>query len=111
VYGLLERMFHDKFLSPADVAAFESRLLPHQKATDATGTTVMQRAMVEHNMLAASKVGRQGAPRCLRAQRCDALPYCSALGLLPTHIPLSPRSPPHRYTRTFVCPPSRLCSA
>lgn len=55
VLSLFERMAGNKVISKADVAAFEARLMPHQKATGADGATVMQRAMTEHNMLAASR--------------------------------------------------------
>lgn len=54
VLSLLERMASARFLTPADVCAFEARLQPHQTATDSEGATAMRRAMVEHNMLAAS---------------------------------------------------------
>ena len=56
VAALMTAMAAARFLTQADVAAFEARLAPHQKAVDASGATVMQRAMVEHNMLAASMV-------------------------------------------------------
>ena len=35
---------------------FEDSLLPHQKATGADGSTVLERAVLQHNVLAASRV-------------------------------------------------------
>lgn len=41
-----------------EVSAFESSLLPHQSALLADGTTVVRRAVTEHNVQAASRVFR-----------------------------------------------------
>lgn len=56
LYGLLEKMYKEQFISAADAATFEEGLLPHQKAVSADGTTVFGKAMQEHNMAAAARV-------------------------------------------------------
>jgi COP9 signalosome complex subunit 4 len=56
VFNALDKMQRDAFILPQDVTAFESVLLPHQKATSSDGSTLMQRAAVEHNMLACARV-------------------------------------------------------
>lgn len=53
-FAILEKMFLDRLVAPAEVDAFAEGLQPHQLATTADGSTVLARAMVEHNLLAAS---------------------------------------------------------
>lgn len=55
-FGILEKMFLDRLLDPAEIAAFSERLAPHQLARTADGTTVLDKAVVEHNLVAASKL-------------------------------------------------------
>lgn len=55
-YGILEDMFLERLLSPADVEAFASTLAPHQLALTADGSTVLSKAVIEHNLLAASRL-------------------------------------------------------
>ncbi|KAL5336833.1 hypothetical protein BJX70DRAFT_389644 [Aspergillus crustosus] len=55
-YGILEKMFLDRLLTPEEVSAFSQRLAPHQLAQTADGTTVLDKAVVEHNLVAASKL-------------------------------------------------------
>ncbi|PLN82750.1 COP9 signalosome complex subunit 4 [Aspergillus taichungensis] len=55
-FGILEKMFLDRLLNPDEVAAFSERLAPHQLAQTADGTTVLDKAVVEHNLVAASKL-------------------------------------------------------
>ena len=55
-YGILEKMFLDRLLSQSEVDTFAASLLPHQLASTADGSTVLSRAVVEHNLLAASKL-------------------------------------------------------
>lgn len=55
-FAILEKMFLDRLLTPAEVAAFAERLAPHQLAVTADGTTVLDKAVVEHNLVAASKL-------------------------------------------------------
>ena len=53
-YGILENMFLDRLLSPAEVDAFASTLAAHQLAKTADGSTVLSKAVIEHNLLATS---------------------------------------------------------
>lgn len=55
-FGILEKMFLDRLLTPDEVAAFSERLAPHQLARTADGTTVLDKAVIEHNLVAASKL-------------------------------------------------------
>lgn len=55
-FGILEKMFLDRLIDPAEVDKFAQGLQPHQLATTADGSTVLARAMVEHNLLAASRL-------------------------------------------------------
>lgn len=55
-FAILEKMFLDRLVAPAEVDAFAKGLQPHQLATTADGSTVLARAMVEHNLLAASRL-------------------------------------------------------
>lgn len=53
---VLEKMYMERILSNAEVVAFEQTLEPHQKAILADGATVLERAVLEHNVLAATKI-------------------------------------------------------
>ncbi|KAF2118496.1 COP9 signalosome-like protein complex subunit 4 [Lophiotrema nucula] len=55
-YSILEKMFLDRLLSPAEVKAFSDQLQPHHKAKTSDGSTVLDRAVLEHNLLGASKL-------------------------------------------------------
>ncbi|KAK6359926.1 hypothetical protein TWF696_001053 [Orbilia brochopaga] len=55
-YAILEKMYFDRLLSSQDVEAFSKSLAPHQTAQNADGTTVLTRAIVQHNLLAASRL-------------------------------------------------------
>ena len=44
----------ERLLRPEEVAAFASSLATHQRATLDDGSTVLDRAVIEHNMLATS---------------------------------------------------------
>ncbi|KAK2045036.1 PCI domain-containing protein [Colletotrichum somersetense] len=57
-YGMLEKMFFDRLLEPAEVDKFAQGLQPHQLATTADGSTVLAKAVVEHNLLGASRLYR-----------------------------------------------------
>ena len=46
----------DRLLTTAEVAAFADTLAPHQKALLEDGSTVLDRAVLEHNLLAASRL-------------------------------------------------------
>jgi len=55
-YSVLEKMYMERLLRPAEVTAFAATLATHQKATFEDGSTVLDRAVNEHNMLAASRL-------------------------------------------------------
>ncbi|GAD94235.1 COP9 signalosome subunit CsnD [Paecilomyces variotii No. 5] len=55
-FGILEKMFLDRLLTPEEVAAFSEKLQPHQLAQTADGSTVLDKAVIEHNLVAASKL-------------------------------------------------------
>ncbi|MCJ1226229.1 hypothetical protein MMC12_002879 [Toensbergia leucococca] len=55
-FGILEKMFLDRLLSPFEVARFADKLSPHQLAQTADGSTVLAKAVIEHNLLGASRL-------------------------------------------------------
>ncbi|KAK4127044.1 hypothetical protein N657DRAFT_588929 [Parathielavia appendiculata] len=55
-HGILEKMFLDRLLSTAEVDKFAQGLAPHQLAKTADGSTVLAKAVVEHNLLSASRL-------------------------------------------------------
>lgn len=57
-YAILEKIFLDRVLTPEEVAGFSAKLQPHQLAKTADGSTVLDRAVLEHNLLGASRLYR-----------------------------------------------------
>ena len=56
-FPMLEKMFMERLLRSEEVQTFASSLAAHQKATLEDGVeTVLDRAVLEHNMLATSKL-------------------------------------------------------
>ena len=55
-FAILENMFLDRLLAPAEVEAFAAKLAPHQLAQTADGSTVLSKAVIEHNLIAASRL-------------------------------------------------------
>jgi len=55
-YDMLEKMFKEQIVRPQDVQKFEKLLAEHQNASTKNGLTVLQNAIIEHNMFAASKI-------------------------------------------------------
>ncbi|KAF7712796.1 COP9 signalosome complex subunit 4 [Penicillium ucsense] len=55
-FSILEKMFLDRLLNADEVLAFSQKLAPHQLAITADGTTVLDKAVIEHNLVAASKL-------------------------------------------------------
>jgi len=55
-FGILEKMFLNRLLSPIEVSKFADRLAPHQLAQTADGSTVLAKAVTEHNLLSASQL-------------------------------------------------------
>ncbi|KAI1873048.1 uncharacterized protein JN550_003301 [Neoarthrinium moseri] len=55
-FSILEKMFFDRLLAPAEVDKFAQGLAPHQLATTSDGSTVLAKAVVEHNLLGISRL-------------------------------------------------------
>lgn len=55
-FGILEEIFLDRLLSTVEVAKFADNLSPHQLAQTADGSTVLAKAVIEHNLLSASRL-------------------------------------------------------
>jgi len=55
-YEILHKMFMERLIRGSEVAKFEQSLEPHQKAIMADGQTVLERAVLQHNVLAASRL-------------------------------------------------------
>lgn len=56
VFPLLEKVHHERILRPEEIAAFSASLGPHQLAVLPDGSTVLDRSMMQHNLLAASRL-------------------------------------------------------
>lgn len=56
VYDILEKMYLERVLRKPEVQKFSADLKPHQLAILADGSTVLDRAVIEHNLLSASKI-------------------------------------------------------
>lgn len=54
--SILEKMYMEQLLSRKEITEFEKSLMPHQKATLANGFSVLEQAVLEHNMVAISQV-------------------------------------------------------
>ena len=76
-FGILEKMFLDRLLSKVEVDKFADKLRPHQLAQTADGSTVLAKAVIEHNLLSASKlynnigVGELGVLLGLDAEKAE----------------------------------------
>lgn len=55
-FSILEKMFLNRLISPAEVDKFAEGLLPHQKAQTQDGSTVLAKAMSEHNLIGTSRL-------------------------------------------------------
>jgi COP9 signalosome complex subunit 4 len=55
-FSILEKIFLDRLLSPSEVAAFAANLQEHQLAKTSDGSTVLDKAVLEHNLVAASRL-------------------------------------------------------
>ena len=56
LYFILEQMYYGGILKKDQVAEFQESLLSHQLAKLADGSTVFDRAIMEHNLLSVSKL-------------------------------------------------------
>lgn len=55
-FNLLEKMYLERLIKMEEVAKFEEDLQPHQKGMTAENYSVLQKAVLEHNVLALSKI-------------------------------------------------------
>jgi len=55
-FNILEKMYLERIIRKTELKEFENLLQPHQKAVTGDGSTILERAVVEHNLLAASKL-------------------------------------------------------
>jgi len=56
VYPILEKMYFERILRKPEVEKFAKELKPHQMAILSDGSTVLDSAVTEHNLLSASKL-------------------------------------------------------
>jgi COP9 signalosome complex subunit 4 len=56
IFPILEKMFLDRVLRKEEVQKFAQTLKPHQMAKLSDGSTVLDAAVIEHNLLSASKL-------------------------------------------------------
>ena len=57
-YVILEKMYLDRMIKRKEMEEFENLLQVHQKALTADGSTILDRAITEHNLLSLSKLYR-----------------------------------------------------
>lgn len=57
-YGILSSIYLNQILSPKEISSFAAKLQPHQLAKTADGSTVLDRAVLEHNLLGVSRLYR-----------------------------------------------------
>ncbi|WZZ02417.1 hypothetical protein YC2023_074745 [Brassica napus] len=82
IYPILQKVYLERILRKPEIDAFAEELRPHQKATLPDKSTVLDRAMIEHNLLSASKLYTNiSSPNilCLRFDELGTL-----LGIDPT---------------------------
>ncbi|CAI8600428.1 unnamed protein product [Vicia faba] len=56
IYPILQKVYLERILRRPEIDAFAEELKPHQKALLPDNFTVLDRAMIEHNLLSASKL-------------------------------------------------------
>lgn len=56
LYGAMEKMYMGRILRTHEVKSLEGHLKQHHKAQTADGSTVLEKAIIEHNLLAASSI-------------------------------------------------------
>eukprot|EP01118_Nematostelium_gracile_P013117 TRINITY_DN4912_c0_g1_i1.p1 TRINITY_DN4912_c0_g1~~TRINITY_DN4912_c0_g1_i1.p1 ORF type:complete len:408 (-),score=127.98 TRINITY_DN4912_c0_g1_i1:53-1276(-) len=56
IFPILEKMYLERILRKPEVERFSKELKPHQMATLADGSTILETAIIEHNLLSASKL-------------------------------------------------------
>lgn len=55
-YNILEKMYLDRIIKRTELQDFEVLLMDHQKAKTPDGSSILDRAVFEHNLLSASKL-------------------------------------------------------
>lgn len=55
-FAILEKMFLRRIVTKAEVARFAAGLKPHHLAITSDGSTVLERAVIEHNLFAAAQI-------------------------------------------------------
>jgi COP9 signalosome complex subunit 4 len=55
-YNILEKMYLDRIIKRTELQDFEALLMDHQKAKTPDGSSILDRAVFEHNLLSASKL-------------------------------------------------------
>lgn len=55
-YSILEKMYLDRIIRRSELQDFEALLQSHQKASTIDGSSILDRAIFEHNLLSASKL-------------------------------------------------------
>src|SRR5258707_15006771 len=55
-YNILEKMYLDRIIKRSELDDFSAHLQVHQKAQTSDGSTILDRAVIEHNLLSASKL-------------------------------------------------------
>lgn len=55
-YSILEKMYLDRIIRRSELQEFEALLQEHQKASTVDGSSILDRAVFEHNLLSASKL-------------------------------------------------------
>lgn len=58
IYPMLQKVYMERILQQAEVQIFSQGLQEHHVATLGDGTTVLDRSVIEHNLLSASKLYR-----------------------------------------------------
>lgn len=55
-FNILEKMYLDRIIKRSELEDFESHLMEHQKALTPDGSSILDRAVFEHNLLSASRL-------------------------------------------------------
>lgn len=55
-YSILEKMYLDRIIRKSELQDFAALLKPHHKAITVDGSSILERAVTEHNLLSASKL-------------------------------------------------------
>ncbi|XP_022127283.1 COP9 signalosome complex subunit 4 [Pieris rapae] len=55
-FSILEKMYLDRIIRRSELHEFEALMQTHQKATTPDGSSILDRAVFEHNLLSASKL-------------------------------------------------------